>query len=118
MVQDTETGLVFDGGGFVRQPFALRVAQANALFGALYLLLATRLVLTYVGVDAASFAVWVRHVTAPFVLPLVQLVSDGTDPAGHPIAWSIVIALVVYGIVHGLLVRTLRAIGRPHFEMD
>ncbi len=118
MVRDTENALVLHGGVFVRQPLALRVARVNALFGALYALLFTRLVLTYVGVHAAPFAVWVEQVTGPFVRPLTVLVADGRDRAGHPIAWSIVAALVVYGMLNVLAVIILRALGRPSIEED
>jgi len=118
MVRDTETTLVLHGGVFVRQPFALRVARVNALFGALYTLFATRLLLTYVGVHTAPFAVWVEQVTEPFVRPLRALVADGRDRAGHPIAWSIVAALVAYGILNVLAVSVLRALGRPNVEED
>jgi uncharacterized protein YggT (Ycf19 family) len=118
MVPESEAELVFQGGVFVRHPIALRVARVNALFGALYVLFASRLVLTYVGVRTAPFAVWVEQVTAPFLRPLRLFVADGRDRAGHTIAWPIVAALVAYGVVNALAVSVLRAMGRPNVEEE
>ena len=48
-----------------------------------------------------------------FYAPFKGILANGHDPAGHPIAWSLVIAFAAYAILHGLIVSLLRA-ARPH----
>ncbi len=117
MYRDSETGLVFHHGVIARHPFAVRLAQVvNVLFGVVYLLLAVRLVLAYVEARAVPFVLWIDHVTAPLFHPFSGIIADGRDPGGHPIAWSLVAALVAYALLNGLIVSLLRAVNRPLAE--
>jgi uncharacterized protein YggT (Ycf19 family) len=117
MYRDSETGLVFHHGVIARHPFAVRAAQAvNVLFGVLYVLLLGRLVLAYVEARPVPFVAWLNSVTGPFFHPFNGIIAEGHDPGGHPIAWSIVAAIIAYALVNALIVTLLRAVNRPPVE--
>jgi uncharacterized protein YggT (Ycf19 family) len=117
MYRDSETGLVFHHGVIARHPFAVRAAQVvNFIFGVLYVLLLTRLVLAYVEARTVPFVQWLNQVTSPFFHPFNGIIAEGHDPGGHPIAWSIVAAIIAYGLVNALIVSILRAVNRPPVE--
>jgi uncharacterized protein YggT (Ycf19 family) len=95
----------------------IRPVQAVArtvdfLFGLLYALLLIRLFLEFV--NAASntgFFAFISKVTAPFFAPFQGLVGT-TAFDGHPIVWSLVIAIAAYMILHAVLRGVLRLVAR------
>jgi len=114
MVRDSETGLVFHNGTVWHSPFVPRLIQFfNLIFGALYVLLGVRFVLEYVRARPVPFVQMIDRWSDFFYAPFKGILANGHDPAGHPIAWSLVIAFAAYVILHGLIVSLLRA-ARPH----
>jgi uncharacterized protein YggT (Ycf19 family) len=119
MYRDSEFGLAFHDGHIARHPFLLRLAQlVNGLFGVLYALLAIRFVIAYVEAREVPFVAFIHQLTEPFFHPFSGILANGHDPAGHPIAWSIVVAIVAYALLNALVVAILRAIGRPSPPID
>src|SRR6185312_7973326 len=102
MVRDSETGLVFHGGTVWRSPIIPRLIQVvSFLFGLLYLLLGTRFVLEYVEARPVPFVRTIDQWSDVFYAPFKGILANGHDPAGHPIAWALVVAFVAYVILHG-----------------
>lgn len=112
---DTETGLVLHRGLMVRSPLAIRALQVlAAVFGVAYLLLATRFVLTYVGANrSAGFAQFVWDCTAAIYAPFHWLLQRGDDGAGHPLEWSLLVAIAAYAVLHALLRKLVLTLARP-----
>lgn len=112
---DSETGLVLHNGWIVRSPMAVRALQVlSAVFGVLYAFLGLRFVLTYLGANqGAGFSRFVFGVSEAFYLPFRALVPNGSDGAGHPIAWSILLAIVAYALLHAGLRSLVRMASRP-----
>jgi hypothetical protein len=111
---DTETGLVFHRGLMVKSTITIRLIQAlAAVFGVIYLLLLVRFTLTYIGANqSAGFSQFIWTATATLYSPFRWLLHRGDDGAGHPIEWSLLVAVAAYGIVHALLRRLVLALGR------
>ncbi len=119
MYRDSEAGLAFHHGQIARHPLLLRLAQiVNGLFGILYVLLAIRFVLAYVEAHEVPFVVWINEATEPFFHPFRGLVSNGHDPAGHPIAWTLLACILAYALLNGAIIAVLRALGRPPASYD
>ena len=117
MFRDSHTGVVFHHGIMTRSPLVVRVVQVvNFLFGVLYALFATRFVLVYIEARGVGFVQMVTQWTEPLYRPFRGIVADGHDPGGHPIAWSIVVAVLAYALLHAGIVGLLRMISRPHAE--
>jgi hypothetical protein len=112
---DSETGLVFHRGMLVRSTVAVRLIQAlTAVFAIIYLLLGVRFVLTYVEANrGAGFARFIWEYSAPFYAPFKYLLHVGDDGAGHPIEWSLIVSMMVYGVLHFLLRKAIIALARP-----
>ena len=119
MYRDTEAGLAFHQGNFARHPLLLRLVQlVNFLFGVLYALLATRFVLVYVQARNTVFGSRINEATAPVVHPFQGVIANGHDPAGHPIACSIVLCVAAVALVNVVVVRALRTPGKPASPVD
>jgi uncharacterized protein YggT (Ycf19 family) len=109
MFRDSETGLVFHHGAVWRSPIAPRLIQVvSFLFGLLYLLLGIRFLLVYFEARPVPFVEAIDRWSSVFYAPFRGILPDGHDAAGHPLAWSIVIAFVAYGILHAIIVALLR----------
>jgi len=110
---DSETNIVMHRGVLMRSRAAVRVLQVvRVAFGALYLLLLTRLVLDYVRARNVEFVRWMDRASDVFYRPFAGIVPNGVDPGGHPIVWSLIVALVVYALVHAILVGIIRTVAR------
>ncbi len=111
---DTETGLVFHRGLMVRSTLAIRALQVLVgVFGGIYAMFLSRFVLTYVGAEPhRGFAELFWDATALLYAPFQSLVDDGDDGAGHPLEWSLLVAIAGYAVVHVLLRRLVLALGR------
>lgn len=117
MYADTETGLILHRGQLTRSRFAVRVVQLlDVAFAFLALLLAARFVVEYGGARPVNPALaWLHQVTTEAALPFAR-VPVTHDPAGHPLVWKFVVALVAYGIVYRLVVGAVRRLARPRAE--
>lgn len=117
---DSETGLILHRGVLTRSLFAVRLLQlVNFLFGVLYALLLARFVLAYIGArDDSGFVRFVREATHPFYAPFDGIVRNGSDAAGHPLVWSVLVAVVAYAVLHAAIRGLLRLIMRPSAIVD
>jgi hypothetical protein len=114
MYRDSEIGVIFHHGVLARHAFPLRVAQVlNVLFTVVYAALTTRFLLLYVDAGPSPFAQWVARITDVAYLPLHELFPTKHDPAGHPLAWAIVVAIGVIAVLQWSLVSWLRDVARP-----
>ena len=103
MFRDSETGLVFHRGFIARSAFVVRLIQVvNFLFGVLYALFATRFVLEYIQARPVGFVQMIANATQTFYAPFRGIVANGRDPAGHPVAWSILICMGAFVLLHVL----------------
>ena len=109
MYRDSETGLVIHRGVISHSPVVVRLIQVvNFLFGVLYALFVVRFVLEYVGARPVGFVQMINQGTDVIYRPFRGIVANGSDPGGHPIAWSLVIALVAYALLNAAIVSLLR----------
>lgn len=85
-----------------RRPKGLaRVSQViDYLFWLLYSLLVIRLILVFFAANGVGFVRFIRDVTGPFYAPFRGIVSSPTFEGGYTLAIPILIALVVYGLLH------------------
>ena len=84
------------------------------IFGLIELLLAVRFVLLLVGANTSSaFVSWIYAWSAPFAAPFSSIFGQHVTVAGPGVVmqsvfdWTTLIALVVYAIIGGILVRIL-----------
>ncbi len=81
------------------------------VFYVAYALLAIRLVLGLVAArSSAGFVQFVRAVTDPLYAPFRGIVASPTADGGYTLALPIVIALIVYAMLHGGITGMLRLI--------
>jgi hypothetical protein len=115
MYRDQELGLVFHQGVLARSEVPLRVAQlVRVPFSVVYTMLATRFVLEYVQAGSSGFTQWIARLTDAIYVPMSTLFENGHDPAGHPIPWSLLIAIGGFAVIHGVLVSWLREVAPPY----
>jgi uncharacterized protein YggT (Ycf19 family) len=90
------------------------VARAlDFLFGVLYSLLVIRLVLDFVQARKGSgFYQLITGLSDPFYSPFRDIVRTSMFDATHPIVWSLLVAMVAYGLLHGVLRALLRLASR------
>jgi uncharacterized protein YggT (Ycf19 family) len=119
MYRDSEIGVVFHHGVLSRSAFPLRLAQAlSVLFSLVYGVLVARFLLEYVQAGPSPFVLAVARITDYVYLPLRHFFANGHDPAGHPVAWSIVVAIGAIAVVQWSIIRVLRAAARPRLEVE
>ena len=117
MYRDSETGVVFHHGMMTRSPIVPRLIQlVSFLFGILYVLLGIRFVLEYVSARHVAFVDLIDRATEPFYHPFQGILANGRDPAGHPLVWSILVAIGAYALLHALIVGLLRMTARTHID--
>jgi len=81
-------------------------------FYVVYSLLAIRLVLALISARADNgFVAFIRAVTNPFYAPFRGIVSSPTAEGGYTLAVPIVIAIVVYMLLHAAVNGLLRMVG-------
>lgn len=81
---------------------AARVSQViDYIFYVIYALLGLRFVLGMIGASRASgFVRFIRDVTEPLYLPFRGMVESPSTPEGNIFEWPLLIAILVYGLVH------------------
>jgi len=89
-----------------------RVSQViDYIFYVAYALLAIRLVLALLAArSSAGFVQFVRAVTDPIYAPFRGIVASPTAEGGYTLALPIVIALVVYALLHAGINAALRLV--------
>lgn len=87
-----------------------RVSQViDYLFGLLYGLLAIRFVLAMLAARSDNgFVQFIVSVTNPFYSPFEGIVSSPTVDGGHTLVVPLIIALIVYGLLHAAINGMLR----------
>ncbi len=81
-------------------------------FYVLYTLLGVRLVLALIGANTANgFVQFISTVTNPFYAPFKGIVDSPSTAAGNTLVFPIVIAIVVYAILHVAINGLLRMVG-------
>ncbi len=114
-----ETDLILHRGRFTRSMFAVRLVQLfDFVFAVVALLLLGRFLLAYSG----------HRTVQPMLVELVQIadrvaapfhrVPTTYDPAGHPLAWAYIAALLVCAVAYRLLVGATRRLARPKADFD
>lgn len=96
-----------------------RVSQVvDYLFYVLYSLLAIRLVLALIAARAsAGFVQFIRAVTAPFYALFRGIVASPTSEGGSTLALPIVIAIIVYALLHAGIKGLLRLMAHRRTEI-
>ena len=89
---------------------AARTSQVvDYIFFLIYAMLALRLALELMAArTSAPFVMFVERVTAPLMYPFTGIVPSPTAEGGYTLALPIVIALIVYALVHAAINRLLR----------
>ncbi len=78
-------------------------------FYLLYGLLAIRLMLALIAARSTNgFVEFINAVTSPFYAPFSGIVPSPTTASGYTLAWPIVIAIVVYALLHAAINGLLR----------
>lgn len=93
-----------------RRPVAARVSQfIDYLFWLLYTLLIVRLLLVFFHASTATgFVQFIDRVTNPFYAPFSGITASPTVEGGFTLAIPILVALVVYGLLHLAINKLLR----------
>lgn len=95
-----------------RPPGLVRVSQViDYLFWLLYSLLFIRLVLVFFTANGVGFVRFIRAVTDPFYAPFRGIVSSPTVQGGYILAIPILVAMLVYGLLHLAINKLLRMFG-------
>jgi hypothetical protein len=96
-----------------------RVSQVvDYLFYVVYALLAIRLVLALIAArSSAGFVQLIRAVTAPFYAMFRGIVASPTSEGGYTLALPIVIAIIVYAVLHAGIKGLLRLIAHRRTEI-
>ncbi|HEX8069331.1 MAG TPA: YggT family protein [Pyrinomonadaceae bacterium] len=96
-----------------------RISQVvDYIFYLIYALLALRLLLALLAArPSAGFVQFIRTVTDPLYAPFRGIVASPTAPGGYTLALPIVIALVVYALLHVGINRLLRLIAHRKTEI-
>jgi uncharacterized protein YggT (Ycf19 family) len=78
-------------------------------FYLLYALLAIRLVLALIAARSTNgFVQFITAITGPFYAPFRGIVPSPTAEGGYTLAWPIVIAIVMYALLHAAINGLLR----------
>ena len=93
-----------------RSRVVARISQViDYIFFIIYALLAIRLVLALLAARrGAGFVQFIFAVTDPLYAPFRGIVASPTTDSGNTLAWPIVIALIVYAILHAVINGLLR----------
>ena len=96
-----------------------RVSQVvDYLFFIIYALLGIRLILALMAArSSAGFVQFIRSVTDPLYAPFRGIVASPTVDGGYTLALPIIIALIVYALVHIGINRLLRIFAHRKTEI-
>jgi uncharacterized protein YggT (Ycf19 family) len=110
----TQVEIEHGGGRPTRTRQAARASQfIDYGFGIIYALLTIRLGLNLIAADSSSgFVKFVRAITNPFYEPFRDIVPSPTLEGGNTFAVPILIAIVVYVVLHIGINNLLRMVGK------
>ncbi|MFL6212057.1 MAG: YggT family protein [Pyrinomonadaceae bacterium] len=96
-----------------------RISQVvDYIFYVIYALLAIRLLLALLAArSSAGFVQFIRSVTDPLYAPFRGIVASPTTEGGYTLALPIVIAIIVYALLHAGINGLLRLIARRKTEI-
>lgn len=102
-----------------RARFVARVSQVvDYIFFVIYGLLTIRLLLELLAArESAGFFVFIKNVTAPFYSPFRGLVPNLSTAEGFTLALPIVVAIVVYMLLHLAINGLLRIVAHRKTEV-
>jgi uncharacterized protein YggT (Ycf19 family) len=102
-----------------RSRTAARVSQViDYIFYIIYALLAVRLILALLAARrSAGFTQFIFSVTDPLYAPFRGIVASPTAEGGYTLALPIVIALIVYALLHAGINGLLRLLARRKTEI-
>jgi uncharacterized protein YggT (Ycf19 family) len=98
---------------------AARVSQVvDYIFYVIYALLALRLLLALLAARrSAGFTQFIYAITDPFYAPFRGIVAEPTAEGGYRLALSVVVALVVYALLHAGINGLLRLLAHRKTEV-
>lgn len=86
-----------------------RVSQVvDYVFWLIYVLLGLRFILSMIAARGVGFVQFVHGITAPLYAPFRGIVSSPEAPGGYRFEWPLLIALLVYALLHLTINRLLR----------
>ncbi len=96
-----------------------RISQViDYLFFIVYALLAIRLILALLAARrTAGFVQFIFAITDPLYAPFRGIVASPSTEAGNTLAWPIVIAIIVYAILHAIINGLLRIVAHRKTEI-
>lgn len=87
---------------------AARVSQViDYVFWLVYVLLGLRFLLSMIAARGVGFVQFIRGVTAPLYAPFRGIVESPEAPGGYRFEWPLLIALLVYALLHLTINRLL-----------
>lgn len=90
---------------------AARVSQViDYVFWLVYVLLGLRFLLSMIAARGVGFVQFIRAVTAPLYAPFRGIVESPEAPGGYRFEWPLLIALLVYALLHLTINRALRVL--------
>lgn len=117
-----EAARVAEPGAPEEQPEATRtlarISQVvGYLFTVIYTLLGIRLLLALVAANPeAGFTRFIAAITNPLYLPFEGVLPALTTDGGYTLALPVLLAILMYALLHGLIKALLRTIGhRPTY---
>jgi uncharacterized protein YggT (Ycf19 family) len=102
-----------------RSRVVARISQViDYIFFIVYALLAVRLILALLAARrSAGFVQFIFSVTDPLYAPFRGIVASPTTEAGNTLAWPIVIAIIVYALLHAIINGLLRLLAHRKTEI-
>jgi uncharacterized protein YggT (Ycf19 family) len=96
-----------------------RISQViDYIFFIVYALLAIRLVLALLAArPGAGFVQFIYALTDPLYAPFKGIVASPRTDGGNVLAWPIVIALIVYAVLHAIINGLLRLLAHRKTEV-
>lgn len=82
--------------------FKIVLVIVNALLYLLEILLVLRFILRLLGANATDLVGWIYNTTAPYIQPFTGIFAL-PEPTGVVIEFATLVALVVYGVISGVL---------------
>jgi F0F1-type ATP synthase membrane subunit a len=102
-----------------RSRVVARISQViDYLFFIVYALLAIRLILALLAARrSAGFVQFIFSVTDWLYAPFRGIVASPTTEAGNTLAWPIIIAIIVYALLHAIINGLLRLLAHRKTEI-
>ncbi len=97
---------------------AARVSQVvDYVFWLIYVLLGLRFILSMIAARGVGFTQFIHTITAPLYAPFRGIVSSPEAPGGYRFEWPLLVALLVYALLHLTINRALRVVASRKTEI-